>query len=150
MKTRRRKVLVGAASAAASVGSLPAPALAEGVKQFTMATAWPENSPGYQGSAERLARSIAAMSDGRLKIRVYPANKLVAAFETFDALSAGVADMYHAGDDYFRSKVSALNFFSQVLFGITADERSTWIASGGREALYESSTPPSTSNRNRA
>jgi TRAP-type mannitol/chloroaromatic compound transport system substrate-binding protein len=107
-----------------------------------MVTAWLENSPGYQGSAGRLARSITAMSDGWLKIRVYPANKLVAAFETFDALSAGVVDMYHAGDNYFRSKVPALNFFSQVPFGITADERSSWIASGGREALYDELDAP--------
>jgi TRAP-type mannitol/chloroaromatic compound transport system substrate-binding protein len=142
MKTRRREMLLGATAAVATGASLPAPAIAQGVKELTMVTPWPENSPGYQGSAERLARSIAAMSDGRLKIRVYPANKLVGAFETFDAVSAGVADMYHSGDNYFGSKVPALNFFSQVPFGMTADELSSWIAFGGGQALYDEVDAP--------
>src|SRR5271166_5028833 len=141
MKTRRRDVLLGATAVAAG-GSLPAPAISQGVKQWTMVTAWPENSPGYQGSAERLARSIAAMSDGRHKITVYPADRLVHAFEVFDAVSAGVADMYHAGDNYFGSKIPALNFFSQVPFGMTADELSSWIAFGGGQALYDEVDTP--------
>jgi TRAP-type mannitol/chloroaromatic compound transport system substrate-binding protein len=142
MKTRRREMLVGAASAVAAVGSLPAPAIAQGVRELKVVTAWPENSPGYQGSAERLARSIAAMSDGRLKLTVYPANKLVGAFETFDAVSAGVADMYHSSDNYFGAKIPGLNFFSQVPFGMTADELSSWIAFGGGQALYDEIDAP--------
>jgi TRAP-type mannitol/chloroaromatic compound transport system substrate-binding protein len=142
MKTRRRDVLLGATAAVAAAGSVPAPAIAQGIKELKMVTAWPENSPGYQGSAERLARSITAMSDGRFKITVYPANKLVGAFETFDAVSAGVADMYHAGDNYFASKIPALDFFSQVPFGMTADELSSWIAFGGGQALFDEVDAP--------
>src|SRR5262245_35589180 len=141
MKTRRRNVLLGA-SAVAVAGRLPAPAIAQGIKELKMVTPWPANSPGYQGSAERLARSIGAMSDGRLKITVFPVNRLVGAFETFDAVSAGVADMYHATDNYFVSKVPALTFFSQVPFGMTADELSSWIAFGGGQALWDEVDAP--------
>jgi TRAP-type mannitol/chloroaromatic compound transport system substrate-binding protein len=59
-----------------------------------------------------LAQSIAAMSDGRFKITVYPAGSLVQAFEVFDAVSAGVADMYFTDEKYFQHKAPALNFFS--------------------------------------
>ena len=48
------------------------------------------------------------MSDGRLKVTVYPADSLVHAFEVFDAVGAGVADMYHSSDGYFESKSPAL------------------------------------------
>src|SRR3954469_22310726 len=136
MRSRRRDVLLGA-TAALGVGNLPAPAIAQGVQELTMVTSWSENSIPYQISADRLARSIAAMSGGRLKITVYPQNKLVSAFETYDAVSAGVADMYHSGDNYFGSKVPALNFFSEVPFGMTADELSSWIAFGGGQELWD-------------
>jgi TRAP-type mannitol/chloroaromatic compound transport system substrate-binding protein len=142
MRTRRRDVLLGATGAVVVGGSLPAPAIAQGVRELTMVTSWPENFIPYQISADRLAKTIAAMSDGRLKIAVYPANKLVGAFETFDAVSAGVADMYHSGDNYFGSKVPALNFFSEVPYGMTADELASWIAFGGGQALWEEVDAP--------
>jgi TRAP-type mannitol/chloroaromatic compound transport system substrate-binding protein len=137
MTTRRREVLLGAAAAVSAAGSLPVPAIAQGIKELKMVTDWPGSSPGLQTSAERLARSITAVSDGRLKVTVYPAGSLVHVFETFDAVSAGVADMYHSGDNYFGSKSPALNFFSDVPYGMTADELSSWIAFGGGQALWD-------------
>ena len=142
MTTRRRAMLLGMTPTVTVAANLPRPALAQGVRQLTMVTAWPENFIPYQISAERLARSIAAMSDGRLKVMVYPANRLVGAFETFDAVSAGVADLYHSTDNYFGAKIPALNFFSQVPFGMTADELSSWIAFGGGQALWDEVDAP--------
>ena len=77
------------------------------------------------------------MSDGRLKVTVYPAGSLVRAFEVFDAVTAGVADMYHTGDYYFESKSPALNFFCAVPYGLTADELCAWIDFGGGQALWD-------------
>jgi TRAP-type mannitol/chloroaromatic compound transport system substrate-binding protein len=136
MTPRRREVLLGA-TAIATAESLPAPAIGQGIKELKMVTDWPRNSPRLQTSAERLAQSITAVSDGRLKVTVYPAGSLVHVFETFDAVSGGAADMYHSGDNYFGAKSSALNFFSDVPFGMTADELSSWIAFGGGQALWD-------------
>ncbi len=110
MKTRRREVLLGATATVATAGSLPAPAIAQGIKELKMVTSWPENLPGMQTSADRLARSITIMSDGRIKVTVYPAGSLVRAYEVFDAVGAGVADMYHTGEGVFEDKSPALNF----------------------------------------
>src|SRR5271167_3210293 len=142
MKSRRREVLLGATAAVAAAGGLSAPAIAQGIRELKMVTSWPENFIPYQISAERLARSIAVMSDGRLKITVYPADKLVKAFETFDAVSAGLADMYHSGDNYFGDKSPALNFFAEVPYGMTADELASWIAFGGGQALWDEVDAP--------
>ena len=142
MTTRRRAVLLGA-SAVAAVPGLPAPAIAQGIKELKMVTSWTkEIQPGWGDSADRLAASITAMSDGRLKVTVYPANTLVRDFEAFDAVSAGAADMYHAFDGYFESKSPALNFFAAVPYGMTADELSSWILFGGGQALYEEVDAP--------
>ena len=135
---RRRDILTGAGSIAIGTGlSFPAPAIAQGIRELKMVTAWPENSPGLQTSAERLAHSITVMSDGHLKIKVYPADTLVRPFEVFDAVSTGVADMYHSSDYYFGAKSPALNFFASAPYGLTADELCPWIDFGGGQALWD-------------
>jgi TRAP-type mannitol/chloroaromatic compound transport system substrate-binding protein len=55
---------------------------------------------------------------------MYPAGTLVRSFETFDAVAAGVADMYHSAEYYWEKKSPAFNFFAAVPFGFTANERS--------------------------
>ena len=112
MKTRRRDLLRGTTAMAAS-GSLPAPAIAQGIKELKLVTDWTEGLAGLDTGSQRLARSITAMSDGRLKVTVYPSGTLVRALETFDAVSSGVADMYHSFDPYFESKSPALYFFGE-------------------------------------
>jgi TRAP-type mannitol/chloroaromatic compound transport system substrate-binding protein len=137
MTTRRRAVLLGA-TAIAAAGPLPAPAIAQGIKELKMVTGWsPEKMTGLQSSAERLAQSITTLSEGRLSVKVYPADALVHAFEAFDAVGAGVADMYHASDYYFGSKSPALYFFCAVPYGLTADEVCSWIEFGGGQALWD-------------
>jgi TRAP-type mannitol/chloroaromatic compound transport system substrate-binding protein len=137
MKRRRRDVLLGA-TAIAAAPSLPRPAIAQGIKELKMVTDWPEDMPGLQTSAKRVARSITAMSEGRLKVIVYPAGSLVRAFETFDAVAAGAADMYHSSDYYFAAgKSPALYFFCAVPYGLTADELSAWIDFGGGQTLWD-------------
>jgi TRAP-type mannitol/chloroaromatic compound transport system substrate-binding protein len=137
MTLRRRDVLLSGTAAVAAAGSFAAPAIAQGVKELKLVTDWPTNSPGLQTSAERLGQSISAMSDGHLKVTVYPAGSLVRAFETFDAVAAGAADMYHSTDYYFEAKSPALNFFAAVPYGLTADEVCSWIAFGGGQALWD-------------
>ena len=77
------------------------------------------------------------MSEARLKVTVYPAGSLVRALETFDAVAAGVADMYHTDEAYFENKSPALNFFAAVPYGLTADELCSWIDFGGGQALWD-------------
>jgi TRAP-type mannitol/chloroaromatic compound transport system substrate-binding protein len=146
MKTRRREILVGVASAAVSIQTLPTPAIAEGVKEFTLVTSWPRGTRAVDTSVQRLARSITILSDGRLRVTVYPADALVRAFEVFDAVGAGAADMYHTDEVYFADKSPALNFFCAVPYGLTADELCSWIAFGGGQTLWVRSTHNSTSN----
>jgi len=142
MRRRRRDLLLGATAAVATAGALPAPAVAQGKKELTMVTSWPAGSPGWWTSALRLAESIAAMSDGWIKIIVHSANELVGAFETFDAVSAGVADMYHSADNYFGNKVPALDIICSTPYGMAADELSSWLAFGGGQALWDEVDAP--------
>src|SRR5262245_22445192 len=135
---RRRDILAGAGSLATG-GTLafPAPAIAQGIRQLKMVTDWPAGSPGLQSSAERLAQRIGAATGGRLNIEVFPGGALVRPFETFDAVGAGVADMYHSFEAYFEKKSPAFNCFAAVPFGFTAAELFAWVQYGGGQELWD-------------
>ncbi|MEM9881283.1 MAG: TRAP transporter substrate-binding protein, partial [Pseudomonadota bacterium] len=76
-------------------------------------------------------------SQGSLDIRVYAAGDLVQAFDAFDAVSAGKADMYHGADYYWQAKSLAYNFYASVPFGMTADEMAAWINFQGGQELWD-------------
>jgi TRAP-type mannitol/chloroaromatic compound transport system substrate-binding protein len=133
----RRKLLIGTAGTGVAAATFPMPAIAQDVRELKMVTDWPRALPGLGTGAERLAQKITTMTDGRLKVTVYPAGSLVRPFQTFDAVSTGVADMYHSVEYYFEKKTQALNFFAAVPYGMTATEFSGWIYYGGGQALWD-------------
>jgi TRAP-type mannitol/chloroaromatic compound transport system substrate-binding protein len=129
---RRRDILTGAASLCAGASlNCPAPAIGQSGRQLTMVTDWPDGTPGLHTSAVRFARSVGAVTGNRIQINIFPAGTLVKPFETFDAVSAGVADIYHTDEAYFEKKSPAFHFFAAVPFGFTADELFAWIHNGG-------------------
>lgn len=132
----RRNLLTGIGTAAAAT-TLSAPAIAQGVRELTMVTSWSRNFPGLGTSAERLARLITQNSGGRLQVKVYPAGELVDAFEVFDAVSVGLADMYHTAEYYWIDRSPAFGFFATVPFGLTPNEMYAWIYHGGGQDLWD-------------
>ncbi|TCS64239.1 TRAP transporter substrate-binding protein [Varunaivibrio sulfuroxidans] len=136
---KRRDFLRGAtvAGVASAASALAAPALAQGVRELKMVTTWPKNFPGLGTGAQRLADSITAMSEGKLKVTLYSAGELVPALESFDAVSGGTADMYHGAEYYWQGKNKAFNFFAAVPFGLTANEMDAWVNYGGGQQLWD-------------
>src|SRR5262249_50128365 len=114
----RRKFLF-AGSVGATSAAFPAPAISQGIRELKLRTSGPETLPGAARSAERVGRRIPPSSGGRLKVTVFPAGKLVGAFEIFDAVSSGVADMYHSAEYYWEQRAPGFNFFAAVPFGFT-------------------------------
>lgn len=133
----RRKFLVRSGLATVVAATFPAPAIAQGIRELKLVTSWPKGLPGLGTSAERMGQSITAASGKRMQVKVYGAGEMVSAFEAFDAVSAGVADMYHSAEYYWESKSPGFNFFAAVPFGFTADEMAAWIHFGGGQALWD-------------
>jgi len=105
--------------------------------KWKMVTTWPKNFPGLGTGANDLAKLITQMSGGRLTVKVYGANELVPAFEVFDAVSRGTAQMGHGAAYYWKGKNEAVQFFSAVPFGLTAQEMNGWLYSGGGLELWQ-------------
>ena len=105
--------------------------------EWKMVTTWPKNFPGLGTGAEFLARQINEMSNGRINVTVYGAGELVPAFEIFDAVSNGSAQMGHGSAYYWKGKYPALQFFSTTPFGMTAMEMNAWLYHGGGMELWQ-------------
>ena len=123
--------------AAAAATTLAAPAYATGKRTLTMVTTWGRGLAGVFDAAQRTADSITAMSDGQLTVEVKAAGELVGAFEVFDAVTAGQADMYHGADYYFVGQHPGYAFFTAVPFGMTAQELANWYYHGGGMELHD-------------
>ncbi len=123
-------VAVGAGLAGARVAE------AKTAHKWKMVTTWPKNFPGLGTGANNLARLIAEMSGGRIQVKVYGAKELVPAFEVFDAVSRGTAEMGHGAAYYWKGKHEATQFFTTVPFGMTAQEMNGWFYYGGGLELW--------------
>jgi len=109
---------------------------AQQVFKWKLITTWPKNLPGLGVAPETLAKRIKAMSNGRLDIKVYGAGELVGAFEIFDAVSAGTAEMGHGAAYYWRGKLPVAAMFATVPFGMNTQEMSGWLHQGGGLELW--------------
>jgi TRAP-type mannitol/chloroaromatic compound transport system substrate-binding protein len=114
---------------------------AETIK-WKMVTTWPKNFPGLGTGAEKLAQLINQMSGGRLNVKVYGAKELVPAFEVFDTVSQGNAEMGHGAAYYWKGKNEAFQFFSAVPYGFTAEEQNAWLFYGGGMELWKAAYAP--------
>jgi len=72
--------------------------------KWKMVTTWPKNFPVLGTGANRLAALIGEMSGGRIQVKVYGAKELVPAFEVFDAVSRGTAEIGHGAAYYWKGK----------------------------------------------
>ena len=130
----RRDFMKKAAVGAAAAGTISAPAIAQDKTKLTMVTSWGRGLAGVFDAAQRVADNVNAMSGGSLEIEIKAAGELVGAFEVFDAVSSGQADMYHAAQYYFVGQHPGFGFFTAVPFGMTPTEINNWYyLMGGRE-----------------
>lgn len=104
--------------------------------KWKLVTTWPKNYPGLGTAPENFANKVEAMSGGRIKIKVFGAGQLVPAFEVFDAVSQGTAQVGHGAAYYWTGKSKASGFFTSVPFGLNAQEMNGWLHYGGGLELW--------------
>ena len=107
------------------------------VHNWKLVTTWPKNLPGLGTAPENFARYVNEMSAGRMQVRVFGAGEIVPAFEVFDAVSQGAAEVGHGASYYWKGKIPAAVFFTAVPFGMTAQEMNGWLHYGGGLELWQ-------------
>ncbi len=149
---RRRDFLAGLGTGAVATGLAActppceptATSSTQSSRRFTwkMVTTWPPNFPGLGTGATYLANAIEQMSGGRITVKVYAAGELVPAFEAFDAVSQGTAELGHSASYYWKGKSAAAQLFSAVPFGMNAQELTAWLYHGGALDLWRETYEP--------
>ncbi len=134
---KRRTFLTGVAGTTLAASTLPKPAIAQGKRTLKLVTTWPRNFPGLGTSAQRLANQITLATDGELTVKLFAAGEMVPAFDSFDAVSSGKADLYHAADYYWVKKSKGFTFFCAVPFGMLAHELDAWLQYMGGQKLWD-------------
>ena len=139
-KPSRRKFIKAAAAtgvAAVAASSLAAPAVAAERVEIAMVTTWPRDFPGLGTGAQRFAQRMIDMSDGRFQVQYFASGERVKAFDSFDEVASGNAQMYHAADYYWVGKDKTWGYFTAVPFGFTYTEMNAWIRFAGGQQLWD-------------
>ncbi|MEM7071810.1 MAG: TRAP transporter substrate-binding protein [Pseudomonadota bacterium] len=137
MKRRDFITKVGLVGAGAVASTLAAPALAQERVELVVVATWPRDFPGLGTGAQRLAKRIGDLSDGRIQVEYYAAGERVGAFDSFDEVASGNAQAYHGADYYWKGKHPGWGFFTSVPFGLTYTEMNAWIRFGGGQELWD-------------
>ncbi|MBL6755328.1 MAG: TRAP transporter substrate-binding protein DctP [Planctomycetes bacterium] len=142
--TLRRRDLIGGAAAGAALascgGSEGGPAVHTGGKriQWRMQSSFPSTLDAMFGSAEVFCDQVAAMTDGRFRIRPYQAGEIVPGLEVLDAVQKGSVHMGQTAGYYYIGKAPMLAFETCVPFGLNARQQSAWLdEAGGAELIGE-------------
>lgn len=106
--------------------------------RWRLASSFPRSLDTIFGAAEFFAQRVAALTEDRLQIRVYPAGELVPGLEVLGAVQAGTVQVGHTAGYYFTGKNPALAFDTGVPFGLTVRQHNAWVLHGeGKELLRE-------------
>ncbi len=136
---KRRKLLKGAAAAAAgtAASTVAFPAIAQQRIEMVMVTTWPRDFPGLGTGAQRVAKRISDMTNGRMVVQYFASGERVKPFDSFDEVASGNSQMYHAADYYWKGKHPGWGYFTSVPFGLTYTEFNAWIRFGGGQELWD-------------
>ena len=131
-----KKGLVGLGGVAAA-STIAAPAIAKERVEIAMVATWGRDFPGLGTGAQRFAKRLSDMSDGRIQVTYYAAGERVKAFDSFDEVASGNAQMYHGAEYYWKGKHPGWAYFTSVPFGLTYTEMNAWIRFGGGQELWD-------------
>ena len=128
--------IAGVAGTAAATG-LAAPAIAQERIDMVMVSTWPRDFPGLGTGAQRVAKRINDMTEGRINVQYFAAKERVGAFDAFDEVASGNAQAYHGADYYWKGKHPGWAYFTAVPFGLTYTEMNAWVRFGGGQELWD-------------
>ncbi len=124
----KKAALTTAVAGTASAIAAPS-VIAKKTYKWRLVTTWPTGIPWHQ-TVLHFAKKVNELSNGELQIKVFPAGSIVPAFQVFDAVRNGVAEMGHDWAGYWKGKNQAFVAFASVPFGMNDVEYSIWLMQG--------------------
>lgn len=116
-RASRRTFIKGATVAAATIGA-PAIAQAQQATKWRCQSMWSASELTYKAFEDFCGR-IKKLTNGRLEVEPFPAGAVTGAFETLDAVSAGVLQAQSSAPVYWTGKDAGLAVLGDLNFGYT-------------------------------
>ena len=130
-----RRALFGAAAAAPVALAAPALAQANPEVRWRLTSSFPRNLDILFGAPELIARRVAAITENRFQIRVFPAGEIVGGLQALDAVQAGTVECAHSASYYYTGKDPSFAFFTAMPFGLNTRMFNAWNRHGGGSQL---------------
>ena len=129
-------VAAGSAGAAALAGCATEPDGAPAVHTkknviWRLTSSFTRSLDTLFGAAEFFAKRVETLSEGRFRIRAYPAGEIVPGLQVLDAVQQGTVQMGQSASYYYVGKNPALAFECCVPFGLSARQQMAWLYEGG-------------------
>lgn len=131
---KRRKFIMGAGVGMAAA-PLAAPAVAQGVIRWRLASSFPKSLDTIYGAGEVLAKRVTESSGGKFEIRVFAAGEIVPGLQVLDAVQAGTVECGHTANYYYVGKDPTFAFDTAVPFGLNSRQQTAWMIAGGGQQL---------------
>lgn len=116
--------------------------MAEEPIRWRMGTSWPSSLPLLHASMVDFAESIRSASGGRLIIEVIDPSQHGTPAGLLQAVEDGRFDLASTTAHYYAKQLPAIDFFTTVPFGLTAEENHAWLSEGGGQAIFEQILAP--------
>jgi TRAP-type mannitol/chloroaromatic compound transport system substrate-binding protein len=128
----RRKFLTTAAIGTAAT-ALAAPAIAQDAPtvSWRLTSGFPRTLDTIYGAAEVFAASVAAATDGKFQIQVFPAGEILPMPEAAEAVGTGTVEMTHTASYYYWGKDPTFALGTAIPFGLNARGTNAWHYHGG-------------------
>ena len=102
----RRSFIKHAVAAIAATAALASPAIAQSTPEikWRLTSSFPKSLDTIYGAAETFAKYVAANTDNKFQIEVFPAGELVPGLQAADAVSNATVEICHTASYYYWGK----------------------------------------------
>jgi TRAP-type mannitol/chloroaromatic compound transport system substrate-binding protein len=142
---KRRQFLRGAgaagsvAAAAATVSSLPKPAIAEATPsiKWRLASSFPKSLDTIYGGAEFFCKRVHALTDGKFEIVPHAGGQLVPALAVMQSVQNKTIEIGHTASYYYVGRDPTFALATAIPFGMDTRQLNAWMYHHGGIALMD-------------
>ncbi|MGL4965097.1 MAG: TRAP transporter substrate-binding protein [Inquilinus sp.] len=129
----KRRNFIATAGVGLAAAPLAAPAIAQTAPELNWrcVSSFPKSLDTIYGGAVEIADRVAAITDGKFKIKVFAAGEIVPGLQVLDAVQDGTVECGHTVSYYYVGKDPTFAFDSCLPFGLNARQQNAWMYHGG-------------------
>ena len=123
----------GLAAGGVAATTIAAPAIAQSMPElkWRLTSAFPKALDTLYGGAERFAKLVGDLTDGKFQIQAFASGEIVGTAGLVDAVQNNTVEMGHTASYYYFGKDPTFAFGSTVPFGMSSRGLNAWWYYGG-------------------